>query len=119
MQVLPRGFFYFEDAEGKEIKGRFSTWAMNRFCARTGIKNLQEMFEALTSGVSIQAIGEFLLSAVEYNYKGGQKCPYTIDEALDWVDDLGGLSVATSLIAEAISIGTVKEEAGEEKKTVS
>lgn len=110
MKKLPRGYFEFEDSEGKVIKGRVCTWSLNRFCEKMDIPNVTEMFKAITTGVSITAIAEMLLCAVEYMNKEG--CPYTRDNAMDWIDDLGGLDKTISLIEESM---TVKEEGAEKK----
>lgn len=104
MNNQPRGFFEFKDSKGNTIKGRINTWSLNRFCKKMNIPTLTELYTAITTGVSLEAIAEILLCGVEYNYKNGSECPYKLDDALDWIDDIGGIQQAVDFIGETVSV---------------
>jgi hypothetical protein len=61
---------------------------MNRFCEKMRIETVTEMFTVITDGISLRALAEVLLCSVEYSYRG-KDFPFTIDDAMDWVDDIG------------------------------
>lgn len=103
MNSQPRGFFEFKDSKGNTIKGRISTWSLNRFCKKMNVPTVSELYTAITTGVSLEAIAEIVLCGVEYTYRGGE-CPYSVDDALDWIDDIGGIQQAVEFIGETMSV---------------
>lgn len=96
-----RGIFSFQ-SNGQKIDGKICTWSLNRFCEKMNIPNVTEMFSAITTGISIRAIAEILLCGVEYNYRG-KDFPFTIDIAMDWIDDIGGISQTVNIIEKSLS----------------
>lgn len=111
MNSYPKGVFDFESG-GNKIEGKICTWSLNRFCHKNGDLTVNQLFDLLTTGISIRAIADILLCCVEYNYRG-KDFPYSIDEAMDWIDDIGGISVASKLIEDSLS---VKEDKPSKKK---
>jgi len=112
MEVKPRGYFEFT-SNGNKIEGRVCTWSLNRFSKKMGDLNVTELLQAVTTGMSIEGIAQILLCSVEYFYKK-QECPYTIDDSLDWIDDIGGIGVAVNLIESSLS--PKDEQSGTEEK---
>lgn len=100
MNTNPSGYFDFI-SNGKKIEGRICTWSLSRFCLKNGGLTISQLFELLTSGISIQAIADILLCAVEYTHRG-REFHYTIDDALDWIDGVGGLGNAVKLVEQAV-----------------
>lgn len=103
-----RGLFSFDSSKGK-IDGKICTWSLNRFCEKMDIPNVTEMFSAITSGISIKAIAEILLCAVEYNYRG-KDFPFTIDDAMDWIDDIGGIVSVIGLIEGSLTTNDTSQK---------
>lgn len=111
MKKLPRGYFEFSDSKENVIKGRLGTWALNRFCEKMKVATLSELYQAITGGISIHALAEIILCAVEYEHRG-KECPYTVEDSLDWIDDLGGIPATVKFISSTMS---VEDEGGEKK----
>jgi hypothetical protein len=116
MHNQPRGFFQFKSGN-TEIKGRVCTWSLNRFCEKRDIPNVNELFQIITTGVSIVAIAEILLCAVEYSNRAAD-FKYTIDDAMDWIDDMGGLVEALTLISSHMVVEAEKTDSKKKKRNV-
>jgi hypothetical protein len=114
LQAQPRGVFEFTDSSGRYIKGKVGTWAMNRFCEKMRIETVTEMFTVITEGISLRALAEVLLCSVEYSYRS-KEFPFTIDDAMDWVDDIGIPSVI-ELITSYLSEKGEKEDGAKKKQ---
>lgn len=97
-----RGQFEFTTSKGEKLSGKICTWSLNRFCEKMNIPNVTEMFSAVTTGLSIKAVAEMLLCAVEYEYRG-KDFPFTVDDAMDWIDEMGGISECVGIIERAMS----------------
>lgn len=98
---MNKGEFSFKSGN-KTIEGKICTWSLNRFCEKMNIPNVTEMFSAVTTGISIRAIAEILLCAVEYKFRG-KDFPYTVDDAMDWIDCMGGLKPTCDIITASLS----------------
>lgn len=85
---------------------------MNRFCEKMDIPNVTEMYLAITTGLSFKAVAELILCSVEYV---NREKPHTTDEAMDWIDDMGGIDKAVEIINKAM---IVEEKEGAKKKEV-
>lgn len=105
-----RGIFSFQ-SNGQTIEGKIGTWSLNRFCEKNNNLNVTDMFSLITTGISIRAIAEILLCAVEYNYRG-KDFPYTLDNAMDWIDDIGGIGETVAIIEKSLS----KDDESKSKK---
>lgn len=108
MENQPRGYFSFE-SKGEKIEGRICTWSMNKFCERMDIKNITEMYTVLTTGISFTAVAELLRCSVEYLKRNEG---FTIDQAMDWIDDMGGLDRFVKVINSTMTV----EDDGKKKE---
>jgi hypothetical protein len=94
---------HFEFQSGdKKIEGKFGTWAQDRFCKKFNDLTVNQFLEMFETGMSIRAIAEMLFCGVEYYYQD-KECPYNINHALDWIDDIGGLAAAVNIISDCVS----------------
>lgn len=109
----PKGQFEFTTSKGDKLTGKICTWSLNQFCEKMDIPNVTELFKAITTGISIKAVAVMLLCAVEYTHRG-KEFKYTVDDAMDWIDDIGGLSATMKIIESATST----EDDGKPKKKV-
>lgn len=85
-------------------------WSLDRFCQKNGLKNLTELYRLITEGMSIRAVADLIFSAVEYTYKK-ETCPYTIDDAFDWIDDIGGIMAAIKIIEHGTAAPETEKKA--------
>lgn len=91
--LMPRKEFIILIDGQPEIKGKFGTWALKRFCLKKNY-NLYQLNTALAN-FSIDDAVEFILSAVEQSFrelKTKDSFPYTDVDVCVWIDELGGIS---------------------------
>lgn len=69
VELLPDGGkFIITLADGKKITGRFSMYALNRFCENQNL-NYLELFVKVTSGMKISEYAGLVLCALEDYYR--------------------------------------------------
>jgi hypothetical protein len=94
IELLPRKEFIIKLDSGEEIKGKFGTWALKRFCL-TKNYTLQQLTEALTTKLTIDDAINFILSAVESSFrelKNKESFPYNDIDVCAWIDEMGGFA---------------------------
>jgi len=102
---------HLKDLEGNpfEMKLKWSTWAMNRFCQLASYQKddkgrdipltISEMFTILGSGnFSFERVCQFIQASAECADRG--PVPYTEFDYADWIDQHGGLFKSTGEIAD-------------------
>lgn len=90
LELLPRKEFRIildngDYAEG--INGKFSTWALKRFCDKKNC-SLAELGEILTTKLTIDDLLSFILCAVEAKM---ENTLFTEKTVAGWIDELGGI----------------------------
>jgi len=102
---------HLKDLEGNpfEMKLKWSTWAMNRFCQLASYQKddkgrdipltISEMFTILGSGnFSFERVCQFIQASAECANRG--PVSYTEFDYADWIDQHGGLFKSTGEIAD-------------------
>lgn len=111
LDLQPRKVFTLTLVSGKQITGQFGTYALKRFCDKSGIP-LKDAQSRLTD---LSGFADYLLCAVEYICrKEKQPFSYTDVDVCEWIDEMGGVS--GDLFYKLIE-HTADENVEEEKKT--
>lgn len=77
-----------------EVTLDFSTWAFSEFCKVNGNMSITDMM-LVFSNITPTHILSLLLCGAQNHWRKtrkGEVCPYTVDDAADWIDAVGGLS---------------------------
>jgi hypothetical protein len=85
IELLPKGGFVLH-GEKEAYKGRFSMYALDRFCTETGVENYFALIEKISSGMSLKNYAELLRCALNDTERGNEK--YAIDTVFDLFDEL-------------------------------
>ncbi len=121
IDLMPQKVFMITLESGLQIKGKFGTWQLKRFCQRKGNIPLSKVQEVLANDtVSLDDIVLMILSAVEYfSVKQGVSCTYTDLDVSEWIDELGG--VAGDALKEVFnhSASELPEDTGEKKSQLN
>lgn len=128
IELLPEGKFMLTLKDGQKIRGRFSMYALNRFCVKKGI-NYFEAIAMITMAMTIEDYAELVLFGIEdYYRKDYNQCCFikdekpvrwTTEEVMDQVfENFGfGSEVLLGLFKHAIGrLTTVKEDAKSEEE---
>ena len=79
IELLPQGVFLITLADGQVIKGRFSMYALNRFCKSKGITYF-EAIGKITLGMTIEEYAELVVYGLQdYYRKDFEQCGIVID----------------------------------------
>jgi hypothetical protein len=124
VELLPQGVFILTLLDGKKIKGRFSMYALNRFCEKKELTYLQAIGK-ITIGMKISEYAELVLVALEDYYRedfeqcksGGVR--WTIDKVMDDIlDPMGfGNEMMLKLFKHAVGrLGNILEEPAPDDK---
>lgn len=94
IELLPQGAFLITLSDGKFIKGRFSMYALNRFCESKGITYLEAVGK-ITLGMTIREYAELVLVGLQDMYRedyeqcqvvcNGEKKKWTVDLVMDLI----------------------------------
>lgn len=109
-----RGFFEIKLAS-KTIPLRFCTGTVKLFCERKGGMSLTDFLTYVQSSFTIDDTILILLCAAEYvhnrNSKGVMDFPYTQDDAMDWIDELGGIAAPEFLKVWQVFVASLNSNA--------
>lgn len=124
IELLPKGEFSIKDAGGQQLRGRFSMYALNRFCKSAKVESYLALFQKLVFQMTLEEYAELVMIGLQDFHRGQPNtAPITSIEAImDLIDDLGGVSSQefNDLIRHAIDrVGLVKpsEDAKSEQPT--
>lgn len=95
VDLLPQKVFVITLESGVQVKGKFGTWQMRRFCQRKGNIPLSKVQEILSAEqATLDDIILMILSAVEYYVVRVEGKPFTITDmdVCEWIDELGGVA---------------------------
>jgi hypothetical protein len=106
------------------VKGRFSMYALDRFCERKKLANYFEIIAKLTVGMRLHEYAELLLVAIEDYYRqdfeqccvliDGSKQRWTTELVFDLIlDNIGGLSGNTAKRLFEHAVGRLTEVIGD------
>ena len=96
IELLPKGKFLLratgEDGKDAEYRGRFSMYAIDRFCAIAGVDNYFSLIEKISAGMSLRDYATLLMCALNesraddsgYDVK---QVMYIFDDVFDGVED--------------------------------
>lgn len=134
IELQPAGNFLIHLASEQYIKGRFSMYALNRFCEQKGNISYLELWEKITIGMKVKEYAELILFGLQDFYREDVKqCPWTTEKIMDdIIDPVGGLASKQflSLVKHAVGrVAPMEEEpaqteaageleAGAEKKNI-
>lgn len=93
IELLPAKEFIIITDAGTQIKGKFGTWALKRFCIKRNY-TLEQLAEVLKKP-NIDDVVEFILSAVESSFrelKTKDSFEYNDIDVCKWIDELGGIA---------------------------
>ena len=102
IELFPQGVFVITLLDGKKIRGRFSMYALNRFCEAKGVNYLQAIGK-ITLGMTIKEYAELIVFALEDLYREDfELCRHneqrwTVAKVMDDILDPMGLGTATAL----------------------
>lgn len=125
IELLPdAGKFLITLTDGKKIKGRFSMYALDRFCEKKELNYLQAIGK-ITLGMKISEYAELVLIALEDYYRedfdqcahNGQR--WTVAKVMDEILDPMGLGnkMALDLFMHAVGrLGAIIKEDPVKKK---
>lgn len=113
LDLLPRKEFVITLDSG-EIKGKYSLWAIKRFCDKKGL-SLMELQQRLTAEKStMDDVIQTILCAVEHSQReAGKPFSYSDFDVCNWIEELGGIQSENFLKLQAHAY----VEEGDEKKS--
>jgi hypothetical protein len=91
--LLPQGAFIIEQKDGQKLKGRFSMYALDRFCEEKKIDNYLVLLQHITMGMKLGDYADLLLIAFEdYFRKDPKQFGKDRTEIMDMLDEMGGIA---------------------------
>jgi hypothetical protein len=116
LNLLPRKEFEITLISGEVIKGKYSLWAVKRFCDKKGL-SLKELQQRLTSEkTTFDDVIETVLCAVEHSQRENKKpFTYTDFDVCSWIEELGGMTSENYKLLQGHAASEMEES--EEKKT--
>jgi hypothetical protein len=127
VKLLDDGYFILTLKDGRNFKGRFCMNSLEKFSEAIGITNVFQLLLNFTTGMTIKNYAHFILTALQYTYrKNPDQFKETIEDVLEWIDDMGGLRGDQFLSLFRYGITThvppkpkTQEELDEEKKNLT
>jgi hypothetical protein len=114
IELLPKGCFLVTLENNQSVKGRFSIYALDRFCEKRKLTYMQA-FTAIAVGLSLSDYAELTLFALQDYYREDvSQCPWSINRVMDDImDPMGmGSDMSLSFFKHAIGrLATIKEQA--------
>jgi hypothetical protein len=89
IQLLEKGEFIISTDDGKNFKGRFCMWSLQRFSELTGIENVLQLLLNFSQGMTVKQYAQFILSAVQYTYRNSERqVELKEDDVMEWMDEM-------------------------------
>lgn len=112
-----RGYYTIVLGDGNKIPLRFCTWTFKRFCEINGNMTLNQLQDALSTGMTLSGFISLLLCASEYIcIKEKKEFNYTDMDASDWIDEMGGIAGSGFLAMLSVIIGSFTDSASNDKE---
>lgn len=93
VELLPGGEFIITDSKEQKIKGRFSMYALDRFCDLKKVDSYLILLEKITIGMRLKDYADLILIAFQdYHRKRPEDVKMEMSDVMDMVDELGGVS---------------------------
>lgn len=111
LQLMPDGVFLVTLANGQHVKGRFSMYALDRFCNSKEIKSYFLLFQKITIGMTIGEYAELVLIAIQDYYREDvTQCLWTKVKVMDEIfEGFGGFASNDLLALFKHAIGRLNE----------
>jgi hypothetical protein len=88
VQLLPTGQFIINRKNGDSIKGRFSLYALDRFCDAKGIASYFIMIDKISQGMSLGDYADLILIALQdYHRSNPADLGMTRADIFDLIDN--------------------------------
>lgn len=126
IELLPKAGEFLIQLPNKEfVKGRFSMYALDRFCDIKGIASYQELLLKVTMQMRISEYAELVAFAIQDYYRNDYtQCPWNTDRVRDEIfEEAGGMGNDKLLSLFKHCVGRLsqvlpEEEATDDKKKV-
>ena len=91
LELLPRKEFEITLESGEIIRGKYSNWALKRFCDKKGLSLAQLQDRLNAENVTLDDVVQTVLCAVEHKQReSGQPFKYSDFDVCNWIEEMGG-----------------------------
>jgi len=109
---------YTIEIDGNKIDLYFKYWSLCQFSERNGNLSLGSLLELLgDNAFTPSQYADLLLCAAEYKFvKEGKQFPYTLFDAKEWIDEIGGIAGTAFLEIVGLLAKTINDPGAKENK---
>ena len=106
-----RGGFLVTTEDGQFHKGRFSMYALDRFCVAKGVESYLTLIYKLTVGMTLRDYADLVLIALQdYFREDIKQCHWTADKVMDEIfEPAGGMASKKLLQLFTHAVGRISE----------
>lgn len=102
-ELLKNGQFIIVKSDGQRLKGRFSMYALDRFCEEKKVDNYFSLLQKITIGMKVGDYADLVLIALQDYYRNDPiQLQLNRNEVMDLFDDMGGIPAMLPLFKHAI-----------------
>jgi len=91
LELLPLKEFVITLNSGEIIRGRYSPWAIKRFCDKKGLSVAQLQDRLNAENITLDDVVQTVLCAVEHKQReAGLPFKYSDFDVCEWIEEMGG-----------------------------